>query len=215
MRHFRSSPLAIAALARGVGEAAPVGSLVTPTRRSAGLTPGGFRAPLTAVDIAPVAVAADHHLAAATGTVEQTRTALHRLVPPMSAGLEPHAERYSPVGRAPHGMGARHRVDCGGQDRCRACLNGPADVPDSAWPVTSLRPAAGPHTLPIVIPSGHRCSPPSLVTYRVIHRLAAGFPNRRHPMFCSVKTFPRVARISFFMSSRRTPKPLPAMQATT
>ena len=34
-------------------------------------------------------------------------------------------------------------------------------------------------------------------------------------MFCSVKTLPRVASNSLRMSSRRTPKPRPAMQATT
>ena len=105
MRHFRCSPLAIAALACGVGEAAPVRSLVTPTSLSAGLTAGALRAPLTAVDIAPVAVAADHHLAATMGTVEQTRAALHRLLLPMRAGLEPNPERYFPVGRALHGFG--------------------------------------------------------------------------------------------------------------
>ena len=100
MRHFRSSPLAIAALACGMGEAAPARFLVTPPGLSAGLSARALRAPLTAVDIAPVAVAADHHLAATTGTVVQTRAALHRLLLPMRAGLEPNAERYSPVGRA-------------------------------------------------------------------------------------------------------------------
>jgi hypothetical protein len=180
MRHFRSSPLAIAALASGVGEAAAVRSLVTPTGFSLGLTAGALRAPLSAVDIAPVAVAADHHLAATTGTVEQTRAALHRLLLPMRAGLEPNPERYFPVGRAPHGLGARHRADCGGQDRCRACLNGPIDLTDSAWPVTSLRPVAGHHTLTIFVPSRNRCSPRSLVARRVIHRQSAGSRNRRH-----------------------------------
>jgi len=146
MRHFCSSPLAIATLAFGMGEAAPARSLVTPTGLPAGLTAGGFRAPLTAVDIAPVAVAADHHLAATTGAIEQARAALHRALRPMRAGLEPKRGRYSPVGRALHGLGARHRGDCGGQDRCRACLNGLVDLTDSAQPVTSLRLAAGPTT---------------------------------------------------------------------
>jgi hypothetical protein len=48
--------------------------------------------------------------------------------------------RYSLLSRASHGLGARHRGDCGGQNRCRACLNGPIDLSDSASPVTSLRP---------------------------------------------------------------------------
>jgi hypothetical protein len=142
MRHFRSSPLAKAALACGMGKAATVRSLITPTGLSLGLMAGGLRAPLSAVDIAPVAVAANHHLAATTGTVEHTRAALHRLLLPMRAGLEPKRGGYSPVGRASHGLGARYREDCGGRDRCRACLNGPLGLTDSAQPVTSLRPAA-------------------------------------------------------------------------
>ena len=142
MRHFCSSPLAIATLALGVCEAPPARSLVTPSGFALGLTAGGLRAPLAAVDIAPVAVAADHHLAAATGAMEQTGAALHRLVRPMRAGLEPNPKRYFPVGRAAHGLGVRHRADCGGQDRCRACLNGTIGLADSAQPVTSLRSAA-------------------------------------------------------------------------
>jgi hypothetical protein len=179
MRHFLHSPLAIAALALSMGEAAPARSLVTPSGFPLGLTAGGLRAPLSAVDVAPVAVAANHHLAATTGAIEQTRAALHRLLLPMRAGLEPNPERYFPVGRALHGLGARHRVDCGGQGRCRACLNGPIHLTDSACPVTPLRPAADYHNLPIFVPSGNRCSPPSLVIRRAIHRLSAGLQNRR------------------------------------
>jgi hypothetical protein len=142
MRHFRSSPSAIAALTRGMGKAAPACFLVAPSGLTLGLTAGSLRAALTAIDVAAVAVAADHHLAATTGTVEQTRAAQHRALLPMRAGLKPDPKRYSPVGRASHGLGARHRVDCGGQSRCRAFLNGPDDLTDSAQPVTSLRPAA-------------------------------------------------------------------------
>jgi len=114
MRHFRSSPLAIATLALGMREAAPARSLVTPTGLAAGMTPRGLRAPLTSVDFAPVAVAADHYLAATTGAVKQACAALHRALLPMRAGLEPKRGRYSRVGRALHGLGARHRGDCGG-----------------------------------------------------------------------------------------------------
>jgi len=164
MRHVRSSPLAIAALACGVGEAASVRSLVTPSGLALGLAAGGLRAPLSAVDIAPVAVAADHHLATTTGAVEQTRAALHRLLRPMRAGLEPNPERYSPVGRAPHGLGARHREDCGGRDRCRACLNGPDDLADSHRVVTLPRRSerrSAPRTGdPLTPPSGHAQHPP-------------------------------------------------------
>ena len=142
MRHFRSSPLAIATLALGMGEAASARSLVTPTGLPLGLTAGGFRAPLTAVDVAPVAVAADRHLAPTTGAVEQTRAALHRRLRPMRAGLKPDPKGYSPAGRASHGLGARYRCDCGGQSRCRACLNGSDGLTDSAQPVILLRLAA-------------------------------------------------------------------------
>ena len=163
MRHVRSSPLAIAALACGVGEAASVRSLVTPSDLALRLATGGLRAPLSAVDIAPIAVAADHHLATTTGAVEQTRAALHRLLRPMRAGLEPNPERYSSVGRAPHGLGARHREDCGGRDRCRACLNGPDDLADSHRVVTLPRRSerrSAPRTGdPLTPPSGHAQHP--------------------------------------------------------
>ena len=105
MRHFLPSPLAKAALACGMGKAATVRSLITPTGLSLGLMAGGLRAPLSAVDVAPVAVAADHHLAATTGAIEQTRAALHRLLLPMRAGLKPERKGYSPTGRALHGWG--------------------------------------------------------------------------------------------------------------
>ena len=153
MRHFLPSTLAITTLTLGMGKATPARCPVALIGLSAGLTAGGFRAPLAAVEVAPVAVAADHHLAATTGTVEQTRAALHRLLLPMRAGLEPNPERYFPVGRAPHGLGARHRGDCGGQDRCRAFLNGSDDLTDSARPVTYFDSPPAPNTL---LPPFHR-----------------------------------------------------------
>ena len=149
MRHFRSSPSAIAALTLGMGEAAPACFLVAPSRLSAGSTAGGLRTPFTAIDVAPVAVAADHHLAATTGTVEQTCAALHRPLLPMRAGLKPNPKRYSPVGRASHGLGARHRVDCGGQSRCRAFLNGPDQLADRAYLVIPVTPCPPPKTPPV------------------------------------------------------------------
>jgi len=153
MRHFRSSPLAIATLTLGMREASPARFLITPIGLPQGLAAGGFRAPLTAVNIAPVAVAADRYLAATAGAVEQACTALHRALRPMRAGLEPKRERYSPVGRASHGLGARYREDCGGRDRCRACLNGPVCLSDSVQPVTPCDP------LPTSQPSGIPPSP--------------------------------------------------------
>ena len=180
MRHFRSSPLAIATLTLGMREAAPARSSVTPIGLSLGLAAGGFRAPLTAVEVAPVAVAADRYLAATAGAVEQACTALHRALRPMRAGLEPKRERYSPVGRASHGLGARYREDCGGRDRCRACLNGPDDLTDSRQPVTSFdSPPASKHALQFLCPSD-RCSPPSMGILCAIHRLSAGWRNHPH-----------------------------------
>lgn len=51
-------------------------------------------------------------------------------------------------------------------------------------------------------------------TYFVRNSLRRECSTSRLRVF-TVKTFPRVARIIFFMSSRRTPKPLPPMQAMT
>jgi hypothetical protein len=147
MRYFLSSPLAMAALTLGVGKAAPARFPITPSGLTLGLTAGGFRTPLTAVDVAPVAVAADRHLAATTGAGEQTRAALHRPLRPMRAGLKPTRERYFPVGRASHGLGAWHREDCGGQSRCRVCLNGSDGLTDSAQPVTPSTRLPQPNTL--------------------------------------------------------------------
>jgi len=106
MRHFLPSPSAITALALSMGKAAPAAFLKPLTGRADGLTAGGLRAPRTAVEVAPVTVAADHHLAPTTGTVKQTRAALHRPLLPMRAGFTPNRERYFPVGRASHGGGA-------------------------------------------------------------------------------------------------------------
>ena len=170
MRHFLPSPSAIAALAFGMGKAAAATFLKALTGRPHGSMAGGLRTPLTAVEVAPVAVAADHHLAPTTGAVEQTRAALHRPLLPMRAGSEPNRERYSRVGRASHGLGARHRVDCGGQSRCRACLNGSDDLTDCAQPVTSFQPAADPHTHLTFRNPSDKSSPPSLAILRVIHR---------------------------------------------
>jgi len=94
MRHFLLSPLAIAALALSMGEAPAAAFLVTFTGRSHGSTTGGLCTPRTAVTIAPVAVAAAHHLTPTTGAVEQTCAALHRALPPMRAGFQSNRERY-------------------------------------------------------------------------------------------------------------------------
>jgi hypothetical protein len=185
MRHFRSSPLAITALTLSMGETTPARFLVAPSGLSAGSTASRLRAPFTAIDVAPVAVAADHHLAATTGTVEQARAALHRLLLPMRAGLKPNPKRYSPVGRALHGLGARHRVDCGGQSRCRAFLNGPDDLTDSVQPVTSLRPAADLTPFWLFPIPATPTSPPSLAILRAVHRTSAR--SGSHPQPRSVR----------------------------
>jgi len=174
MRHFLPSPPAIAVLAFGMGEAASARFLVALTGRPHGSMAGGFRAPPTAVEVAAVAVAADHHLAPTTGAVEQTRAALHRLLLPMRAGSEPNRERYSRVGRASHGLGARHRVDCGGQSRCRACLNGSDDLTDCAQPVTPSTHLPPQNFLLAFLRPSDRYSPPSLAILRVIHQQSSG-----------------------------------------
>jgi hypothetical protein len=106
MRHFLRSPSAIVALALGMQNPAAAASLIAPTGGMQGLAAGGFRTPAPAVDVAPVAVATDHHLAVATGAVEYPRTrALHRLLRPMRAGFKPDREGYCSAGRASHGGG--------------------------------------------------------------------------------------------------------------
>ena len=108
MRHFLFAPLAIAALALGMGEAPTAAVLVTSACFSHGLITGGSCTPLTAVAIAPVAAAADHHLAATAGAIEQTCTALHRALLPMRAGFLSNRETYFRV--AVHcTVGARYR----------------------------------------------------------------------------------------------------------
>jgi len=153
MRHFRSSPSAIAALALGMAQATPARVLVTPSGPStARLTAGGLR-----------------------------------------AGLEPIAERYFSVGRAPHGLGARYRVDCGGQDRCRTCLNGSIGLTDSDQPVTSLRHTADYHTLPVFLPSGDPTTADRHSGYRVGGTSPFG-TRRRMPVYCeaSIAELPRI-----------------------
>jgi len=69
MRHFFSA-CAVAALALGMLEPSGPAALVAPTSTTQRLAPGRLRAPLAAVDMAPVAAPADHHLTATPGTVE-------------------------------------------------------------------------------------------------------------------------------------------------
>jgi hypothetical protein len=128
MRHFLP-PCPVAALTLGMGPAALRGALITACRGAPRLPPGALRAPRTAVDIAPVAAAADRHLTSTTGTVEQTGSVLHRQLLPMSTGLKTLGKRYLRAGRAMHGLGVRYRKDCGGRGRCRTCLNGTDRLP--------------------------------------------------------------------------------------
>ncbi len=84
MRHFLLAALAIAALAFGMGEASATAILVTLTGCARGLATGGSCTHGTAVAIASVALATDHHLRLTTGgAVEQTCAALHRALLPM------------------------------------------------------------------------------------------------------------------------------------
>lgn len=181
MRHFLPA-CPVAALAFGMGKTALERVLITSPGRPLRFTPGALRTPRTTVDIAPVAAAADRHLAAATGTIEQTGSDLHRQLLPMSTGLKPLIARYFLSGRAMHGLGVRYRKDCGGRDRCRTCLNGTIGLPDYLPFVTLRRADFTQH--PESSPSPHvtRCSPPSMAMFRVIHQLSAG--SYRHLQSC-------------------------------
>ncbi len=132
MRHFLSLALPIAVLAGSMGEAASSTFLIAPTGPSQRGTPSGLRAPLSAVDVAPVTVVAEGDLALTTGTVEKTGSEFHRQLPPMRAGPVSAGGGYLLSGRAAHGLGAWQRLDCGGRGRCHACLNGPDGLTDSA-----------------------------------------------------------------------------------
>jgi hypothetical protein len=72
MRHFLLLALAIAALAVGMGKASLTPALVTPPSPTQGFGAGNAGAVGTAILVAPIAGTTDHHLAATTGTVEQT-----------------------------------------------------------------------------------------------------------------------------------------------
>jgi hypothetical protein len=110
MRHL-SPTRAVAALACGMGEAAPAAALVTPSGGPHRLAAGLLRAAPATVDIPPVAAAADHHLTATAGAVEPTGGVLHRQPLPMRTGLWTPRSRYWDSGRATHGLGVRHRGD--------------------------------------------------------------------------------------------------------
>ena len=180
MRHYLPSPLAIAVLAFGMGEAASAAFLKALTGRADGLTAGGLGTPLTAVEVAPVAVAANHHLAPTTGAVEQTRTALHRPLLPMRAGFTPNRERYFPVGRASHGGGAASGRLWRSEPMPRL----------SQRPRWSNQFRLACHLLdrfPRRHPPGlcprERYSPPSLAILRVIHQQRAGLYRHPHRLF--------------------------------
>ena len=179
MRHFLLSPLAIAALALGMGEAPTTAVLVTSAGFSHGSTTGGLCTPRTAVTIAPVAVAADHHLTATAGTVEQTCTTPHRALPPMRAGFRSNRETYFRVA-VRRTVGARYRGDCGGRNRYRVFLNGSDDLTDFAQPVTPLGLAFGLDAPSVSTQAPQRCSPRSLATRCAIHQLSADFGNHQH-----------------------------------
>jgi hypothetical protein len=74
MRHFVTPALAVTVLAGGMTKPPSGAVLMAATRRPAGLGAGHAGAPRSAVDVAAVTVAADHHLAVAAGTVEKTGT---------------------------------------------------------------------------------------------------------------------------------------------
>ena len=82
MRHFLRSG-AVAALALGVLQTPPAGLLVATSGSAKGGTACLFSATVRTVDIAPIALAADHHLTVAAGAVVQACSVLHRRKRPM------------------------------------------------------------------------------------------------------------------------------------
>jgi hypothetical protein len=93
MRHFVPTG-AVAALALGMLELASSASLITPSSGSLRLTSRQVRTGRTTVNIAAVTATADHHLTMTSGTVEKAYGIFHRLLRPMSTGLEGPGERY-------------------------------------------------------------------------------------------------------------------------
>jgi hypothetical protein len=99
MRHFLlltlTLTLTVAPLAGGMGQAARAAGLVALPGLALGLAARESSAAGAAIQVAPVTAVADHHLAAAAGTVEQTGTDRHRRPGPMRAGLGPLEVGYS------------------------------------------------------------------------------------------------------------------------
>ena len=78
MRHFLASGPGPTPLALSVSESPPAAPLVAPPRGTQPRLAGGLGTTPGTVDVAPVAIAADHHLAVATSAVIQTCCVLHR-----------------------------------------------------------------------------------------------------------------------------------------
>ena len=112
MRHvFLPSP--VTAGARRMGETAPAACLVAPARSTLGLAPGLMGAVSSAVDLPPVAVAADEHLDVAAGAEEKpgrrlsgpsaaagrtwTKAAMGGILPPHSCPARCGARRRYPA----------------------------------------------------------------------------------------------------------------------
>jgi hypothetical protein len=153
MRHFLFLALPIAALAGGMGEAPAPALLIAPSGPLQRSPPSLPRTVASAVDIAPVTVAAQGDLAVTTGTVEKTGCEFHRQLPPMRAGPVSAGEGYLLSGRATHGLGAWQRLDCGGRGRCHACLNGPDGLTDSTHNVIPWLATGGVQTKTLPAPS--------------------------------------------------------------
>jgi len=93
MRHFLVFG-SVTALAFGVLQTAPAGSLIALSGRSQRQVPSSLGAATSAIDVSAITIAADHHLAVAAGTVVQTRRRLHRRQGPMRAGLKGKMDKY-------------------------------------------------------------------------------------------------------------------------
>jgi len=148
MRHF-PPPGPITSLTLGVVHTAGAAALIPRSGRAPRRPPCGLGAVRAAVAVAAIAVAADRHLTATAGAVEQTGGRGHRQLLPMSPGSSPTSGRYLPMARATHGPGYGTGEDCGGRDQCRTCLNGTDAVDHGAVLVISRSDDTRPRALPL------------------------------------------------------------------
>ena len=105
MRHFFSPSSAIAPLAGRMEKTPATAGAIATGRRALRVPARGPGTGRTAITIAAVTVAAEHHLATTPRTEEQTGRAAHRPFPADEGWIQTQAGRILPLGRATHGVG--------------------------------------------------------------------------------------------------------------